>query len=112
MSLNTLKIARRLQEAGMPAQQSEAFAIILDEEVRSDLVTSAELDAAVDRLEAKLASRADLAAMRADLDKLAVTTRADLETAVARMEATMLRNNVGLLLGVLAIGGFLIRFLR
>ena len=106
MTLNTLKIAKRMQDAGMPPEQSEALAIVLDEEVRSDLVTSTELGAAVDRLE----SRIDVVEQRLD----AKIDRLDdkLATSLIRVENTMRKVGLAILGGGLAIGGLLIRFVR
>ena len=40
MTLNTLKIAKRMEEAGMPRPQCEALATALNDEVSSNLVTN------------------------------------------------------------------------
>ena len=54
MPLDTLKIAKSMEAAGMPRPQSEALATVLQDEYFSQLVTSVDLGAAVDRLETKI----------------------------------------------------------
>ena len=54
MTIDTLKVAKAMEDAGMPRSQSEALAKALRDEVMSDLVTNDDLGAAVDRLEGKV----------------------------------------------------------
>ena len=130
--IDTLGYVKRLEAAGVPRAQAEAQAEALRDDVAPQLVTRGDLDGAVAKLDAKIdnvaaAARSDLneavgqlnakidnVAVRLDakIDNVAAAGRSDLNEAVARIEASMLRNSVALLLGVLAIGSFVVRFLR
>ena len=128
MTLNTLKIAKRMQDAGMPREQSEALATVLDEDVGIDLVTHADLGAAVDRLESRmdrleqrLDSKIDGVEQRLDGKIDAVSQilggridRLDdkIDASLLRVENTMWRVGLAILGGGLAIGGVLLRFVR
>ena len=54
MPFDTLKIAKQMEAAGMPRPQCEALANVLQDEYYGQLVTSTDLGAAVDRLEATI----------------------------------------------------------
>lgn len=56
MSIDTLKFARRLQAAGIPAQQAEAQAEALNEAVRDGVATKADLLAVEERIAARLSA--------------------------------------------------------
>ena len=106
MTIDALRYAKRLEATGVPRPQSEAQAEALRDELATNLVTHADLGTMVDRfdlVETRLNARID--ALDAKFDS-------KIDTAIARLEATMLRQNVALLLAVLAVGRFLVRFLR
>ena len=54
MPLDTLRIAKQMEAAGMPRPQSEALANVLKDEYFDQLVTNSDLGVAVDRLETKI----------------------------------------------------------
>jgi DNA-binding transcriptional MerR regulator len=119
--MNTLKIAKRMQDAGMSPQQSEALANVLDEEVHGDLVTSVELGASVDRLETKidaleerLESKIDAleGRLEAKIDAVEGRLEAKIDNSLVRMENTMWKVGFAILGGTLAVGGLLLRFVR
>ena len=106
MTLNTLKIAKRMEEAGMPRPQCEALATALNDEVSSNLVTNSDLGVAVDRLETKIEGveqRLDARIDRLD-DKI--------DASLVRVENTMWKVGFAMLGGGLAIGGVLLRIVR
>ena len=79
-TFDTLTTARKLEAAGVERRQAEAHAEALREAVSADrdaLATKADLDAKLAALETRL--RADLAT-KADLAELRAAGRADLET--------------------------------
>lgn len=53
-AVDTLRFAKRLQAAGMATAQAEAFAEAVAEEVSEQLVTKADLDRALYRLQVRL----------------------------------------------------------
>ena len=121
MTLNTLKIAKRMEAAGMPRQQSEALADALDDEVTSNFVTNTDLGVAVDRLETKiegveqrLTARIDGVEQRleAKIDAVAQRLDARIDSSLVRVENTMWKVGFAMLGGSLAIGGLLLRFVR
>ena len=54
MPLDTLRVAKQMEAAGMPRSQSEALAAVLNEEFVGQVVTNSDLGVAVDRLETKI----------------------------------------------------------
>ena len=54
MPLDTLKVAKQMEAAGMPRSQSEALAAVLNEEFVGQVVTNSDLGVAVDRLETRI----------------------------------------------------------
>jgi hypothetical protein len=92
MTVDTLEYAQDLEAAGVSREQAQAHARALKKAADVGLVTKADLENAVGRLEARVDT--GLSRLRADI------------------EAAMWKHTVGILLGVLAIGGLLIRFLR
>lgn len=56
--IDTLKLSKRLQEASMPQAQADAIAEGLNAAIKDELVTKRDLDAAVSRLEARIAEKA------------------------------------------------------
>lgn len=121
MSIDTLKLARTMEAAGMPKPQSEALATVLRENVITDLVTNHDLGTAVDRLEGHVDTKIEREVNRLDhkIDLVVSDIKGDIkrlddkiEAAVVRMEATMWKAAFAMLGGGLAIGGLLIRFVR
>lgn len=88
MTIDTLGYVKRLEAAGVDRRQAEAQAEALRDEVAPQLATRADLDNAVTRLEQKT------------------------ETLEQRIEALLWKHTLGVLLGVLTIGGLLLRFVR
>jgi len=75
-SLDTLDIAKRLKEAGFSDVQAEAVTTVFRDVRTADL--------------ANLATKADIEATRADIERLEAATKADIEATrgdIARLEA-------------------------
>src|SRR5712691_5578316 len=84
---DTLKVAQRLRETGMPDRQAEAVAEVFAEAVTNELVTKRDLELTRKDLEqAILATRKDLEqailATRKDLEQAILATKRDLEQAI------------------------------
>jgi maltodextrin utilization protein YvdJ len=80
---DTLKVAQRLREAGMPDLQAEAIAEVFAEAVTNELVTKRDLELTRKDLEQAIsATRKDLELTRKDLEQTILTTRKDLEQAI------------------------------
>jgi hypothetical protein len=125
MAIDTLEYVKRLEAAGVDRRQAEAHAQAVRDTLAPQLVTKADLDAAVARLEAKIGGevtrldhKIDAAVTRLDhkidaavarLDHKIDTAVARLETKMAELEARMLRYMVG---QTLAIGGIVFALLR
>jgi hypothetical protein len=88
MTIDTLGYVKRLEAAGIDRRHAEAHAEAMRDEVAPQLATKADLDRLGDRLEQRM------------------------ETLEQKMETLMWKHSPGVLLGVLAIGGVLVRFLR
>jgi len=86
MSIDTLGYVKRLEAAGVTRAQAEAHAEALRGEVVPQLATSADLSHLGDKLDAKI------------------------DTVANRFEALLWKHSVAIILAVLAVGGFLIRF--
>lgn len=121
MSVDTLSYVKRLEAAGVPRPQAEAHAEALRDEVAPQLATSVDLGAAVDRLEGKIEAAelrldAKIEASAARLEAKIESTEARLDGRIDRLETKietmMLRHTVAIILGVLAAGSFIVRFLR
>lgn len=128
MSLDTLSYVRQLEAAGVPRPQAEAHASALREHLEREVVTHADLGAAVDRLEAridKLDLKLEAGEKRSDTKIDSVENRLDakigsvekhldakLDAHLQRIESTMWKVGFGVLGGVLAIGGLLLRLAR
>ncbi len=81
MSIDTLGYVKRLEAAGFKREQAEAHAEALRDELVPQLATTADVERLGDRI----------------------------ETAIAKMEGALWKHTVGVLLGVLAVGGLLLR---
>jgi hypothetical protein len=103
MAIDTLEYVKRLEAAGVDRRQAEAHAQAVRDTLAPQLVTKADLDAAVARLEAKIGGEVTR------LDHKIDTAVARLETKMAELEARMLRYMVG---QTLAIGGIVFALLR
>ena len=91
VAFDTLKLARRLREAGMPPEQAEAVADAeaeaLGEFVLANLATKtdiAEVKADISEVKAgieelRVATKADISEVKADIEALRATTKADIE---------------------------------
>jgi hypothetical protein len=88
MAIDTLDYVKRLEAVGIERRQAEAHAEALRDTVAPQLATKGDLDAAVARLEHKI-------------DALG-----------QRFETTLWKHSVAIILGVVAIGGVLVRFVR
>ena len=53
-AINALRYARKLKDAGVPAEQAEAMADAIDSEMVDQLATKPDLDRAVTRLEGSI----------------------------------------------------------
>ena len=89
-AIDTLRYARRLKNAGVPADQAEAMADAIGAELVDQLATKADLKATrTDVSAAVAATRADLKATRTDLSAAVAATRTDLNAAVAATRADL-----------------------
>jgi hypothetical protein len=95
MTIYTLGYVKRLEAAGIDRRHAEAHAEAMRDEVAPQLAT----DAALIALDGRLKAVADRLEQR-------------METLEQRIETLMWKHSLGVLLGVLAIGGVLVRFLR
>ncbi len=103
MPLDTLKIAKQMEAAGMPRQQSEALAAVLQEENFANLVTNSDLGVAVDRLESRIEAveqrlEAKIAALDSKIDRVEARLGGRIDAVEARLQ--MLQWIVGLNLAV------------
>ena len=53
-TVNTLRLSRRMAEAGMPPEQADAVAEAINDEIGGDLVTKDHLDARLSALKVQL----------------------------------------------------------
>lgn len=88
MTVDTLSYVKRLEAAGIDRRHAEAHAEAMRDDVAPQLASKADLDRLGDRLEQRMA------------------------TLEQKIETLMWKHSLGILLGVLAIGGVLLRFLR
>ena len=99
MTIDTLGYMKRLEAAGVPRPQAEAHAESMRDEITPQVVTKGDLEAAVGKLDAKI-------------DSAVGKLEGWFDATIARMEAMILRQSVAIILGVLAAGSFIVRFLR
>ena len=121
MTVDTLGYVKRLEAAGVPRAQAEAHAEALRDEIAPQLVTSADLGFAVDRLETRIDHVEERLGARIDaldakfenrFDALDAKFEGRIDNQTQRIEAMIWKAAVAILGGGLAIGGLLIRFLR
>ena len=117
MTVDTLSYVKRLESAGVPRLQAEAHAEAMRAEIAPQVATKADLDNAVARLDMSVSLlRKDLdnAVVRLDqkVDTSVSLLRKDMDTHAQRMEALIWRAAFAILGGGLAVGGFLIRFVK
>lgn len=86
--IDTLGYVKRLQQAGISREHAEAPAEAMRDDIVPQLATKSDLEAVEQRLSHKL------------------------ELGAQRYEAMLLRHTVAIILTVVAVGGFLMRFLR
>jgi hypothetical protein len=112
MALDTLKVARRLREAGFTEPQAEAvLAPVQEAAAGADLATRADLDGV------RVALKTEIAALRVELKAEIADLRSELRQSELRLEAKLeaikadiLNRLFGLILGalvvnIIAIGG-------
>jgi hypothetical protein len=80
---DTLKLAQRLQAAGMPQRQAQDMASALAETITGDLVTREHLDLRLAETEARL--RTEIANLRSELIRWFIGTAAVIIGAVAAL---------------------------
>ena len=121
MVIDTLSYVKRLESAGVPRQQAEAHAEAMRAEIVPQVATKADVDMAViilrKDLDAGLAGvrkdlDAGLAGVRKDLDTGLAGVRKDMDTHAQRIEGLIWKAAFAILGGGLAVGGFLIRFIK
>ena len=128
MTVDTLDYVRKLEAAGVDRRQAEAHAQALRNAVETGLATKADLTQAIATLGSEIGAemralrnelKGDNETLRSDLRGEAATlrsemaaVRSEIDTSFHSFEAALWKHTVGVLLGVLAVGGLLIRFLR
>jgi hypothetical protein len=88
LAFDTLAYARRLELAGFSRQQAEALAEEQAKLIDERLATKADIAAVRGDIEAlRLATKADIAAVRGDIEALRLTTKSDLRETELRLES-------------------------
>jgi DNA-binding transcriptional MerR regulator len=116
MALDTLKVARRLREAGFTEPQAEAvLAAVQEAAAGADLATRPDLDAVRVALQTEIAAvrtelKIEIAAVRTELKAEIAEVRAELRQSELRLEAKLeaikadiLNRVFGLILGALVV---------
>ncbi len=101
LSFDTLRFAKRMQEAGLPQPQAEALAEALSDAVQDTVATKAHVDHAV-------------AGLRTELDKAVAELRneiAGIRTEMREQQVSIIKWLVPLLLGQAALTAALVRLL-
>jgi DNA-binding transcriptional MerR regulator len=94
MTIDTLKVAKRLREAGFSEPQAEAvIAAVQEGAARADLATKADIAALHSE------TKADIAALRSELRE----TELRLEAKIEAIKADILNRVFGLILGTLVV---------
>jgi hypothetical protein len=95
MALDTLKVARRLREAGFTEPQAEAvLAAVQEAAAGADLVTTADLKTEIAELRAEL--KAEIAELRAELKAEIAELRAELKAEIAAQRSAMRQSELRL----------------
>ena len=110
MTTDTLEYVKRLEAAGVPRPQAEAHAEALRDTIAPQLATKADLDNGVTALRSDL--NGGLSAAKSDLDLAVARLEGRIDALGSRLEAMILRQGIAIILGVLAVGGLLLRFVR
>jgi hypothetical protein len=111
IALDTLKLARRFKEAGVPEAQAEVFVDALREARESasaSLATKADLELLGAALKTDLellrvTLKADIETVKADIEAVRREGKADLEKAVAELRGEIARSKNGLLMWLIPI---------
>jgi hypothetical protein len=113
MSIDTLAYVKTLESAGVERKVAEAHVKAMNDHILPELATRSDLEQMEQRLEHSFQ------ALEGKFGGLEQTTRADFarleqkfDNTIQRIEATIWKAAFAVLGGGLAIGGFLIRFLR
>ncbi len=105
MAIDTLKVAKRLREAGFSEPQAEAVVATVQEAAQgADLATKADLAEVSSELKAEIAelraeARAEFAALRSEMRQ----SELRLEAKIEAMKADILSRVFGLILGALVV---------
>ena len=101
MAIDTLKVAKRLREAGFTEPQAEAVIAAVQEGTEA-----AELATGPDLAELRAELKADLAALRSELRETELRLEAKIEAVrsdIAAVKADILNRVFGLILGALVV---------
>jgi hypothetical protein len=135
MSIDTLSYVKRLESAGVPRAQAEAHAEAMREEIvpqvasetsiagiRKDMgaefvavrkeVAAGFATVATEFVAVRKEMAAEFVAVRKEMASEAALIRKDMETHAQRIESLIWRAAFAILGGGLAVGGFLIRFMK
>ena len=124
MSIDTLAYVKALEGAGVDRMTAEAHLKAMTDAVIPELVTKSDLraleqrmDARFDNVDARFATQENKFDAKIDKLEAKLTGRIDLlEAKIDRnfeaMRGLVMQSTLAMLLGTLAIGGVLIRFLR
>ena len=105
MAIDTLKIAKRLREAGFTDPQAEAVVAAVQEAAEGvDFATRGDLDQVRSELKAEIAAlrselKADIAALRSELRQVELRLEAKIEA----LRSDILNRIFGLILGALVV---------
>ena len=94
MPLDTLKVAKQMEAAGMPRSQSEALAAVLNEEFVGQVVTNSDLGVAVDRLETRIEAAEER--LNAKIEAVEERLNARIAAVDAKIDATSARHDARL----------------
>ena len=112
VAFDTLRYSKRLQALGFTQAQAEGFAEIQRELIDERLATKADLYAVKADLELKIeATRADVHAAKADLELKIETTRKDLSIEIARLSDQMTIRTGGMMAAAIAVVTALVKLL-
>jgi hypothetical protein len=106
MAVDTLAYVTSLEGEGIERRVAEAHPQAMLDAVLPNLATKHDFDT----VEQRLGRRID--GVEAKLDAKIVAVDAKIDRLEERMQRLFLQSSLGTLLGVLAIGGFLIRFAK